>query len=115
MYGRSGMTHQLETIGTNLTRLMTLITWLVHRCRGTENENNFNEAFQYLIQNTNQGIFLVGILVRPNIVANVEDLRSRGTTLGNTFNGTVTKALLLAYYLPHSLVDFATLAIGGDQ
>lgn len=115
MYGRSGMTHQLETIGTNLTRLMTLITWLVHRCKDTEHEANFNEAFRHLIQNANQGMYLVGVLVRPNIIANEDDLKSRGTTLGNTFNGTVTKALLLAYYLPHLLTDFASLAIGGDQ
>ncbi len=116
MYGRSGMTHQLETIGTNLTRLMTLITWLVHRCKETVYETNFNEAVQYLLSSSNnQGMYLVGVLVRPNIIANAKDLRSRGTTLGDTFNGTATKALLLAYYLPHSLVDFATLAVGGDQ
>lgn len=112
---RHGIANQLETLGTNTKRLMTLITWLVHRCKGTEHEANFNEAFRHLIQNTNQGMYLVGVLVRPNIIANEDDLKSRGTTLGNTFNGTVTKALLLAYYLPHSLTDFASLAIGGDQ
>lgn len=112
---RHGIANQLETLGTNTKRLMTLITWLVHRCKGTEHEASFNEAFRHLIQNTNQGMYLVGVLVRPNITANEDDLKSRGTTLGNTFNGTVTKALLLAYYLPHSLVDFATLAVGGDQ
>ena len=115
LYGKSGMTHQLETIGTNLTRLMTLITWLVHRCKGTEYESDFNEACQYLIQNTNTGMYLVGVLVRPNIMSDEDDLKGRGTALGNTFNGTVTKALLLAYYLPQSLADFANLAIGGDQ
>src|SRR6185437_9986961 len=67
MYGRGGMIYQLETIGTNFTRLMTLITWLVYRCKATEFETNFNEAFRYLIQNTNKGMYLVGILVRPNI------------------------------------------------
>ena len=70
---------------------------------------------KYLFRNSNQGMYLVGVLVRPNIAANENDLQSRGTTLGNTFNGTATKALLLAYYLPHSLVDFATLATGGRQ
>jgi hypothetical protein len=114
MYGRSGMTHQLETIGTNLTRLMTLVTWLVHRCSGTEYEGSFNEAFQHLIQNANEGMYLIGILVRPDITANENDLQSRGTTLGNTFNGTGTQVLLLAYYLPHSLDEFANLAIGGN-
>lgn len=112
---RHGIANQLETLGTNLTRLRTLITWLVFRCKGTAYESNFNEAFQYLIQNTNQGMYLVGVLVRPNIIANEDDLKNRGKKLGNTFNDTVTKALLLAYYLPHSLEDFAALAIGGDQ
>lgn len=116
LYGRSGMTHQLETIGTNLIRLRKLIEWLLFRCKGTVYEASFNEAIKYLLGSTsNQGIYLVGILVRPNITANVEDWQSRGTYLGNTFNGTVTKALLLAYYLPQSLADFASLAIGGDQ
>lgn len=112
---RHGIANQLETLGTNATRLITLITWLVHRCKGTGYEPNFNEAIKYLFSNSNQGMYLVGVLVRPNITANEDDLKNRGTTLGNTFNGTVTKALLLAYYLPHSLVDFATLAVGGDQ
>jgi hypothetical protein len=112
---RHGIANQLETLGINATRLITLITWLVHRCKGTGYEPNFNEAIKYLFSNSNQGIYLVGVLVRPNITANEDDLKSRGTTLGNTFNGTVTKTLLLAYYLPHSLVDFATLAVGGDQ
>lgn len=112
---RHGIANQLEILGTNTTRLMTLIKWLVHRCKGTEHEANFNKAFRHLIQNTNQGMYLVGVLVRPSITANEDDLKSRGTTLGNTFNATATKALLLAYYLPHSLTDFANLAIGGDQ
>lgn len=111
---RHGMANQLETIGTDFTRLITLIMWMVHRCKGTEYETNFNEAVQHLFSSQNQGICLVGVLVRPNIVANVNDLQSRGIALGNIFNGTVTKALLLAYYLPHSLNDFANLAIGGN-
>lgn len=114
LYGQGGMTHQLETIGSNATRLITLITWLIYRCKGTRYESDFDEAVKYLFSSSNQGIYLVGVLVRPNIIANAEDLRSRGTTLGNTFNGTVTKALLLAYYLPHSLNEFANLAIGGN-
>lgn len=114
LYGRSGMTYQLETIGTNLTRLMTLITWLVHRCKGTSHEDNFSQAFKYLIQNTNKGMFLVGILVRPNILANENDFKSRGTELGNMFNGTALRISLQAYYLPHSLCDFANLAIEGN-
>lgn len=112
---RHGIANQLETLGTNATRLITLITWLVHRCKGTEYEPNFNEAVKYLFSNSNQGMYLVGVLVRPNMTANEDDLKSRGTTLGNIFNGTVTKVLLFACYLPHSLVDFATLAVGGDQ
>lgn len=115
MYGRSGMTHQLETIGTNLTRLITLITWLFHRCKDTEFEPIFDEAFKYLIHNANKGLYLVGILVRPNITSNQEDLSGRGEHLGNIFDGTETKGLLLAYYLPHSAEDFKNLAIGGNQ
>lgn len=115
LYGRSGMTHQLETIGTNSTRLITLVLWLLHRCKGTDYEPDFNEAFKYLIHNTNKGMYLVGILVRPNIIATEADLQNRGIHLGNIFNGGAIKALLLAYYLPHSLNDFANLATEGGQ
>lgn len=111
---RHGIANQLETLGTNETRLMTLISWLLFRCKATEYETSFNEAFQFLIQNTNKGIYLVGILVRPNIVANENDLQRRGVLLGNIFNGTTAKILLQAYYLPHSLNDFANLAIVGN-
>jgi hypothetical protein len=114
LYGRDGMIHQLETIGTNSTRLITLIKWLLFRCKDTPFEDSFNEALQYLIANANKGLYLVGILVRPNISANEDDLRNRGISLGDTFNGTSTKILLQAYYLPHSLNDFANLAIGGN-
>lgn len=50
---KHGIANQLETLGTNTERLMTLITWLVHRCKGTEHEANFNETFRRLIQNAN--------------------------------------------------------------
>jgi hypothetical protein len=113
---RHGIANQLEALGTNTTRLMTLINWLLPRCKGTAFEVNFDESVKYLLSSpSNQGMYLVGVLVRPNITANENDLQSRGTSLGNTFNGTITKALLLACYLPHSLADFASLAIGGDQ
>ena len=115
MYGRSGMIHQLETIGTDFTRLLTLIKWLFFRCRGTRFQNSFDEAFRYLLQNNNQGLYLIGILVRPNIISNEDDLRSRGEYLGNLFATTARKGLLLEYYLPYSSEDFVNLAVEGDQ
>lgn len=39
-------------------------------------------------------MYLVSVLVRPNITANEDDLKSRGATLGNTLNKRVAKALL---------------------
>lgn len=85
MHGRSGMIHQLETIGTDFTRLLTLIKWLCLRCIGTRFQSNFDEAFKYLLQNNNQGLYLIGILVRPNIIFNEQDLRSRGEYLGSDY------------------------------
>jgi hypothetical protein len=113
--GRGGMIHQLETIGTNLTRLLTLIQWLLHRCKDTIYEINFNEAMQNFFRHANQSMFLVGILVRPNIQANQNDLENRGISLGDIFVGTATQALLLAYYLPHTSEEFVHRAVGGNQ
>lgn len=113
---RHGIANQLETLGTDQTRIITLISWLLYRCKDTEYETGFSEAIKYLLStNSNQGLYLVGVLVRPNITANVNDLQSRGISLGDIFDGTVTKALLLAFYLPQALNDFANLAIGDNR
>lgn len=113
--GRSGMIYQLETIATNINRLYTLIKWLLYRCKNTDYEAHFNEAFKNLIHQENQGIFLVGVLVRPNIQPNSNDLENRGRRLGEAFLNTATQALLLAFYLPHDSQEFVTRVIGGDQ
>ncbi|GIT98801.1 hypothetical protein [Sulfurovum sp. TSL1] len=115
LYGRGGMISQLETIGTNLTRLLTLVKWLFHRCKDTIYETSFNEAMQNLFNHDNQGMFLVGILIRPNLQANQDDLENRGVALGDTFVNTETHALLLAYYLPHTAEEFVSRAVGGNQ
>ena len=115
LYGRGGMIHQLETIGTNLTRLVTLIKWLLQRCKDTIYEINFNEAMQNFFSHANQGMLLVGILVRPNIQPNQNDLENRGISLGDTFENTATQALLLSYYLPHTAEEFVQIAVGGNQ
>ena len=112
---RHGIANQLETLGTELKRILTLIKWLLHRCLKTQFEDNFKAAVRYLIENLNQGIYLVGILVRPNIQPNQNDLENRGISLGDTFENTATQALLLSYYLPHTAEEFVQRAVGGNQ
>ena len=64
MTGRSGMTHQLESLATDMGLLYTLIRWLQPRCRGNSSEPLFNAAVGLLFQTGNKAMTLFGVLVR---------------------------------------------------
>lgn len=103
MIGRSGMTHQLENLATDVGLLHTLIRWLQPRCRGNSAERYFNSAISLLLQSGNTAITLFGVLVRDTI-PNELDLRSRGQHLGGVVN-TPTGCHLFALYLPCSVAS----------
>jgi hypothetical protein len=98
MYRKSGMTHQLENLATDITLLHTLIRWLQPRCRGNPVEPYFNAAFTLLVQSGNKAMALFGVLVRDT-QPDERDLCSRGQSLANVVQNP-TRCDLLALYLP---------------
>ena len=93
---------------------MTIVKWILHRCKGTEYEEQLNEAIKFFISNGNTGFYLAGVLVRSGVTTNELDLKNRGIDLSNTLEGS-TNGVLQAFYLPHNLNHFVELAVGGDQ
>jgi len=114
MNGQHGMIEQLKAYHLNQTRQMTLVSWLLVRCKNTPFENKFNEAIKFFITNGNSGLYLVGILIRISVDINELDLKNRAKTLDETLDGQ-NRGELQAYYLPHNVDEFINLAIGGDQ
>ena len=114
MSGQDGMIDQLKAYHLNRTRQMTIINWLLVRCKNTHFENKFNEAFKFFITNGNNGLYLVGILLRISVEVAELDLKNRGEALGQILNHQ-TKGHLQAFYIPNTINDFVNLAIGGDQ
>ncbi len=98
MTGRSGMTHQLESLATDIGLLYTLIRWLHPRCRGNNFEPHFNKAIGLLFQTGNKAITLFGVLVRDT-QPDERDLRGRGHHLGKLIKAPAS-CHLLALYLP---------------
>ncbi len=103
MSGRSGMTHQLDVLATNLSILVTILRWLLPRCKGTEHEATFSAAVTAFLASGNKEIALFGVLLRDT-QADEKDLRARGQSLAATI-GSPTTCQLVAVYLPCQIAD----------
>ena len=113
MSGRSGMTHQLDMLATNLSILVTLLKWLLPRCKGTEHETTFNTAVMAFLASGNKDIALFGVLLRDT-QANEKDLKSRGQRLAGKLESPTT-CQLIAAYLPCKIADLPTRVSEGKS
>lgn len=96
MFGRTGMTFQLEKLRDDSCARNQLFRWLGYRAKGAEWEPYFKEAaVAYL--NSNKNICLYGILVRDTTPA-LKDLESRGKKLAAGCPSEMV-VCLYAYYL----------------
>ena len=111
MNGRSGMTHQIDNLANDLSRICQLLKWLLHRCKGTEHENSFNKAVKLFLNSGNKAITLIGVLIRDT-QPNERDLRTRGQTLAEKLQNP-TLCHLMAIYLPCAIADLPSLLSGG--
>jgi hypothetical protein len=98
MSGRSGMTHQLDTLASNLATLCQLLKWLLPRVKGTEHETAFNNACTRYFNSANRDLVLFGVLIRDQAVRET-DLQARGRTLAGRLQAP-SCCRLLALYLP---------------
>lgn len=111
MTGRNGMTHQLESLATDMGLLYTLIRWLLPRCRGNDAEPHFNAAIGLLLRSGNKAMTLFGVLVRDT-QPDERDLRNRGQHLGGIVKAPAG-CHLLALYLPCSIASLPDRVQGG--
>jgi hypothetical protein len=98
MSGRSGMTHQLDILASNLATLCQLLKWLLPRVKGTEHETAFNNACTRYFNSGKRDLVLFGVLIRDQTVRET-DLQARGRTLAGRLQAP-SCCHLLALYLP---------------
>lgn len=98
MSGRSGITHQLDTLASNLAILCQLLKWLLPRVKGTEHETAFNNASTRYFNSGRRDLALFGVLIRDQTVRET-DLQPRGRTLASRLQAP-SCCHLLALYLP---------------
>ena len=113
MNGRSGMTHQIDNLASNLSLINQLLKWLLPRCKGTRYEDSFNTAISLFLESGNKAIALFGVLIRDT-QPNERDLRSRVGTLAGTLNNPTT-CHLVAIYLPCAISELPARAAGGGS
>ena len=111
MNGRSGMTHQIDELASNLSLVCQLLKWLLHRCKGTEYEASFNAAVGLLLDSGNKAIAFFGVLIRDTQPDEL-DLQARGRTLAGRLQDPTT-CHLIAIYLPCVISDLPTRLSGG--
>jgi len=112
MYGRSGMTHQIDELATNLSKIFQLIKWLVIRVKNTTYENAFNEACERYLNSGRSDLALFGVLVRDQ-EPRESDLESRARTLANSLQDP-THCRLIALYLPWPIAQLPEAINQGD-
>jgi hypothetical protein len=103
MSGRSGMTHQLDTLASNLATLFQLLKWLLPRVKGTEYETAFNNACTRYFDREKRDLVLFGVLIRDQAVRET-DLQARGRSLAGRLQAP-SCCHLLALYLPWSVAQ----------
>lgn len=111
MYGRTGMTHQIDSLACDLSLLNQLLKWLLPRCKQTEHEASFNSAITLLLTSGNKAVVLFGVLIRDT-EPNELDLKNRGKHLARKLQAP-TECHLMALYLPCSIADLPT-RVSGD-
>lgn len=111
MNGRSGMSHQIDNLVSNLSLVNQLLRWLFPRCKGTQCEKYFKVAVSLFIKSGNKNISLFGVLIRDT-TPNKLDLYARVTFLAKKLQEPTT-CHLIALYVPCSIADFPKRVGGG--
>ena len=113
MSGRSGMTHQIDVLANELSRIRQILKWLLPRCKNTQYEASFKAAVGLFLDSGNRAIALFGVLIRDT-QPNERDLRARGQTLAMTLQAPTT-CRLIAIYLPCTIADLPSRVSGGGS
>jgi hypothetical protein len=111
MYGRTGMTHQIDNLASALAIHFAILKYLIARCRNTGHWSLFQRAAENYLASGGKAIRLFGSLIRDTR-ANEADLRSRGMAIAPRLSSP-TKLRLIALYLPEPLDDLVDIVEGG--
>lgn len=103
MYGKSGMTHQLEALVCELGTIYQLLLWLLPRVKETKYEPAYSSACTRYLNSGRRDLALYGILVRDQEAREL-DLKARGHHLASCLNAP-TCCHLIAIYLPWSITQ----------
>ena len=111
MYGRSGMTWQLETNATSLAVQHSLLRWLRARCPTPELVAAYREAVGRYVNSSGKDLLLVGVLLRDTD-SNEMDVKSRARHLGRRL-ASPTRVEVQAWYIPVPIPDLPAVLGGG--
>jgi hypothetical protein len=111
MYGRSGMTHQIDKLANELSLIAQLLKWLLFRCTSTPHKASFDAAVSLFLDSGNKAVALFGVLVRDTQPAQM-DLQARGQALAGRLQDP-TSCQLIAVYLPCAIADLPARVSGG--
>ena len=110
MYGRSGMTWQLETNATRLDVQHSLLRWLRWRCRSVELRTVYRQAVGRYLNSSGRDLLIVGVLLRDTR-SNEKDVESRARYLAGCL-AAPTRVEVYAWYLPVAIADWPAV-LGG--
>lgn len=109
VYGRGGLTAQLERCATNHDIQRQLIAWLRPRCGDATLRSHFDAAVtRFLSEATRGALALIGVLLRDTVSAE-SDLAGRSKALAEHVNDRCDAALV-AWYLPAAIADWPRIA-----
>lgn len=109
MYGRSGMTKQIENLKISTESRRLLIRWFAFRAKNSTWESDYKTALTAYIY-SDECVYLQGVLVR-DCEPDIKDLESRGYSLNN--DKPVKMGIsLYGIYCSCSIADFSAL-MGG--
>lgn len=111
MYGRSGLTWQLETNATNLAVQHSLLRWLRIRCSTPEMVAAYREAVGRYVNSSGKDLLLVGVLLRDTD-SNEMDVARRARHLGRCL-ASPTRVEIQAWYIPVAISDLPVVLGGG--
>lgn len=110
MYGRSGITWQLENNATHLGVQHSLLKWLRCRCLTPDLVAVYRQAVSRYLNSSGTDLLIIGVLLRDTR-SDERDVKPRARYLAGTFAGP-TRVEILAWYFPVAIADWAAV-LGG--
>jgi hypothetical protein len=106
LYGKSGLTQQLENLTNCKDIHWTLLRWLQARCKTPADSEMYRKAVQRFLQSGGRDFRLIGCLMRDTSPHEL-DLMNRAKHLSDKIEQP-TSAQLLAWYFPDSATVWPT-------